>query len=198
MGWQSTGALTQRGCAMTNLNGGGYAASLVVCALGMLFSPPGVTGQAGQPVAPGDRVRVAGRGVSTLPTTATFAGWHGDTLLLDVTGGSRLAVPRGVVTSFEVSRGKKSKVATGALVGLLVGSAATGVFLAAFCSDPDTLCEADEVWRAFALIALPATAVGTAIGLAVRVERWEALPVSQLLPQGAGAQRLQVGLTWRF
>jgi len=132
------------------------------------------------------------------PTTATLSGWRADSLLLDLAGGSTLAVPRSALTRLEISRGRKSKVMTGALVGLLVGTAATAAFLAGFCSDSDTLCESDEVFRAFAIIALPPTAIGAAIGLAIRVERWESLG---LPPPAIGSAALtgvgiRVALGW--
>jgi hypothetical protein len=113
------------------------------------------------------------------PTTATVAGWRADSLLLDIAGGAELAVPLTALTRLEISRGHKSKVVTGAVVGLLVGTAATAAFLAGFCSDSDTLCESDEVFRAFAILALPPTAIGAVIGLAIRVERWESLALAQ-------------------
>lgn len=57
---------------------------------------------------------------------------------------------------------------TGLLIGGLVGTVATGVFLAAFCSDPDTQCGADEVGRAILIIAVPPTVVGAVIGSLIR------------------------------
>jgi hypothetical protein len=53
---------------------------------------------------------------------------------------------------------------TGLLIGSAVGLAATGVFLAAFCGDPDTACGADEYGRALVIIAVPAAAAGALIG----------------------------------
>jgi len=126
------------------------------------------------------------------PTTATVAGWRADSLLLDTAGGSELAVPLTALTRLEISRGRKSKVVTGAAIGLLVGSAATALFLAGFCSDSDTLCESDEVVRAFAIIALPSTAIGGAIGLAIRVERWESLALPPPATGGAALRGLRI------
>jgi hypothetical protein len=67
------------------------------------------------------------------------------------------------------SRGH-SHTMTGLLIGGLVGAAATGVFLAAFCSDPDTRCEGDEVGRAVVLIAVPSAVVGAIIGSLIRTK----------------------------
>jgi hypothetical protein len=59
---------------------------------------------------------------------------------------------------------------TGLLIGSVVGAAATGAFLAAFCSDPDTKCGADEVVRAVVIIAVPPALVGALIGSLVRTK----------------------------
>ena len=61
-----------------------------------------------------------------------------------------------------------SHTLTGLMIGGLVGVAATGVFLAAFCSDPDTQCGADEVGRAVVIIAVPSAVVGAVIGSLIR------------------------------
>jgi hypothetical protein len=63
-----------------------------------------------------------------------------------------------------------SHTLTGLLVGSLVGAAATGLFLTAFCSDPDTHCGADEVGRAVLIIAVPSAVVGALIGSLIRTE----------------------------
>lgn len=67
--------------------------------------------------------------------------------------------------------GTRSHTGTGLLVGGIVGAVATTVFLAGFCSDPDTRCGADEVGRAVLFIAVPATLVGTLIGSLIRTKR---------------------------
>ena len=65
----------------------------------------------------------------------------------------------------------RSHTGTGLLVGGIVGAVATTVFLAGFCSDPDTQCGADEVGRAALFIAVPSALVGTLIGSLVRTKR---------------------------
>ena len=65
---------------------------------------------------------------------------------------------------------RHSHTRTGLLIGGLVGAAATGAFLAAFCSDPDTRCGANEVARAVIIIALPPTVLGAAIGSLIRTK----------------------------
>jgi hypothetical protein len=63
-----------------------------------------------------------------------------------------------------------SHTLTGLLIGSLVGAAATGLFLAAFCSDSDTQCGADEVGRAVLIIAVPPALVGAVIGSLIRTK----------------------------
>lgn len=63
-----------------------------------------------------------------------------------------------------------SHTLSGLLVGSLVGAVATGVFLAAFCSDADTQCGADEVGRAVVIIAVPPAVVGAVIGSLIRTK----------------------------
>lgn len=60
---------------------------------------------------------------------------------------------------------------TGLLIGGAVGAVATTVFLVAFCSDPDTACQGDEVARAVLFIGVPITAAGALIGSLIRKER---------------------------
>jgi hypothetical protein len=57
-----------------------------------------------------------------------------------------------------------SHTLTGLLIGSALGLAATGLFLAGFCGDPDTECGADEYGRAILIIAVPAAAAGALIG----------------------------------
>jgi hypothetical protein len=65
----------------------------------------------------------------------------------------------------------RSHTRTGLLIGGLVGSVATAVFLAGFCSDPDTECGLDEIGRAVLFIAVPTAAVGALIGSLIRTKR---------------------------
>jgi hypothetical protein len=58
----------------------------------------------------------------------------------------------------------RSHAATGLLVGGIVGVAATGAFLALFCSDPDTSCGADEVGRVAVVFIPPPALLGALIG----------------------------------
>lgn len=66
--------------------------------------------------------------------------------------------------------GTRSHAGTGLLIGGIVGVAATGAFLALFCSDPDTSCGADEVGRAAVVFAPPPAALGALIGSLIHTE----------------------------
>ncbi len=54
------------------------------------------------------------------------------------------------------------------------------------------------MFRAIGFIALPATVLGGAIGLAVRVERWEAVAVPRAGGNDPGAGRFGLGVNWAF
>ena len=80
------------------------------------------------------------------------------------------AAPGNAVVSRQVGALKpgaettRSGAVTGLLVGSIVGVAATGVFLALFCGDPDTSCGADEVGRAAIVLVPPPAILGALIG----------------------------------
>ena len=63
-----------------------------------------------------------------------------------------------------VPAASRDHTTTGLLIGAAVGAAATTAFLIAFCSDSDTVCQADEVGRAALIIGVPITALGALIG----------------------------------
>jgi len=128
-------------------------------------------------MAPGARVRITRTDDQAPRLVGTLARVTGDTLWLASRAGADPAIALRVgVRRLEVSLGRRSHVARGAIIGAIVGGAATGLFLAAFCSDPDTLCEADEFAKVGLIIGLPPVALGTAIGLIASHERWVPVP----------------------
>lgn len=133
-----------------------------------------------------------------VPTIATVTARGPDSLMLDIPMQGPHAIPLVSIQRLEISRGKKAKTGTGALVGLLVGAAATAAFLAGFCSDPDTLCQADEVGRAFVIIAAPPTLVGALISAAVRSEDWDRVPLERLGSTSRQSSELLLGLRLRL
>lgn len=140
------------------------------------------------------RVRVLARPLGITPVVATVTGHHGDSLVLSVPDRGSLTLPLAAVQGIEISRGTHAKTLTGAAVGLAAGTVATALFLAAFCSDSDTLCETDEYLRAFAIIALPPTGVGAIVGSLVRVERWERVAPERFAWTSAAPLRVGLGL----
>lgn len=181
---------------MTTLPRNMYSIGGLVAAC-IILEPDALLSQGRNMLEPGARVRVTMAALSR-PTVARFTGWRADSLLLDMGGGAPSVVPRTSLLRLEISRNRRSRLLAGAGVGLLVGGVATAAFLAAFCDDPDTLCETDEYLRAFTLIALPPTAVGAVIGLAIRVEDWEPVSLSGLTPGRDAFSRTQVGVSWRW
>jgi hypothetical protein len=105
----------------------------------------------------------------------------------------------GDIKQLEVRRDRGTYVATGALVGTGVGVTAGLLFALGFCGG-DTLCEADEYFRIFAILVLPPITVGTLVGLAIPKREWETVPLDRLqlglLPDPNGGGR--VSLRWVF
>lgn len=71
----------------------------------------------------------------------------------------------------------------------------TGIFLAAFCSDDDTSCDAQSVAIVSLVIGAPTGAIGTLLGLLLANERWEELPMGRLSVE-AQAGGLVVGFAF--
>jgi hypothetical protein len=109
-----------------------------------------------------------------------------DTLRIELPDGAVAPVPRRRLAGLEVQRLSRAP-GTGALAGGIVGAIAAGLFAAGFCSDPDTLCEADEYVRIAAFIGGPPLVAGAIIGTLIRRQKW--VPVS---PESIGF-RLGVG-----
>jgi hypothetical protein len=140
--------------------------------------------------APGMRLRVTRP--ESPPVVGTAVRWSGDSLWMALPG---LALPTAVSfqgSKFEVSRGMRSRVVPGAVIGLAVGAVVTTVFLTQFCGG-DTLCDGDEQVRAAVIFGLPSVALGAGIGFLIRRESWERLDPSTI--QGAGAGRIMLGVT---
>lgn len=140
------------------------------------------------------RVRVTASPLGTAPVIATVTARHADSLVLSIPARGPVTLPLAAVQRLDISRGTRAKTLTGAAVGFAAGTVATALFLAAFCHDPDTLCESDEYLRAFAIIALPPTAAGAIVGALVRVERWERVAPERFVRAGSGPPRFELGV----
>ena len=120
----------------------------------------------------GTRVRVVAPEVLPSRFTGGAAGIRGDTLLL-MRGNNDVAVPFGSVRSLEISRGRDRL--RGGAIGLLAGAAAGLAWGAAV----DTQCS--EYCFGLVIGPLLGAPTGAVIGALFGKERWERIPVGQLL-----------------
>jgi hypothetical protein len=173
--------------------------ALVALALTVGSALPAV-GQGVDAAPPGTRVRVMARGITARPLVGVVNEWRPDALVIrsiDRPGTMRIPLP--ALTRLDVSQGRHSHWVRGGAIGLAAGLAASGLFLAAFCSDLDTSCHADTVGRVLAIFGLPPTMIGLGIGLAIRSERWERVPLPGSQASGPGdGQRVAAGLRIPF
>ena len=174
------------------------AISMLVPAWLVWSSPAVVDAQATDSLPIPARVRVIAPPFLSGPTIATVTARGPAFLVLDIPARGSLSIPLGSIQRLDISRGRKTRTGTGALVGLLVGTAATAVFLAGFCSDPDTLCQTDEVGLAFVLIAGPPTLVGALIGAAVRSEDWDRISLQRFGLMTRQSAELRLGVRLRL
>ena len=138
---------------------------------------------------PGSRVRVTrpGRSVVIGPVIRSAP----DSLWVGLTGHAQpepVVLQEGTVVDRSLGRG--NRVWQGALVGALVGAAATALFLSGFCGG-DTLCDGDEQLRAIVIIGLPPVALGAGIGTLIHYERW-----GRGYPPDRGSLVLGLSLRW--
>jgi hypothetical protein len=160
-------------------------ASLVAALV--LVAPFPLLAQQESLLAPGERVRVTAPGIGVHERVCTFSALRRDTALVMERGGTLLALPLASITKLEVSRGRRSRVGKGAVIGLLAGAGA-GVLLGAL----DLAQEeggAEYVLLGWAGLGAGAGALfGAVLGAVIRVDRWE--PV-RLYPVrvGLGSQR---------
>ncbi|MFQ5745858.1 MAG: hypothetical protein ACE5HF_01390 [Gemmatimonadota bacterium] len=111
----------------------------------------------------------------------------------------RVTIPLEAIRTVERSVGRRGHALTGAAIGFGVGAALSAGFSAAFCGDPDTACQADEVLTIGLVVTAPTTLVGALIGAAARTSIWEEVPPSRyrvgIAPTPGG---LAVGLSIGF
>jgi hypothetical protein len=102
-------------------------------------------------------------------------------------GGGQVVVPRGSLTSLQISMGKKGH----ALLGLLVGTASLAAIGAFAEVDPDDCGDDSTAFcsRAEAVggMAFVGAGLGALVGAVIRTERWQNVSVEVLAPRsGAG------------
>ncbi|MFC1639853.1 hypothetical protein ACFL3B_03705 [Gemmatimonadota bacterium] len=156
-----------------------------------LFLPNNLSAQ----LLPGQRVRISSPEFG-LEEQVGFV--HRDSILVNRGGrGVRLAIPLTSVTRLEVDRGMRSRIGSGAALGLFSG-VALGVIGGVTCSG--WLCGGEMALIAAGVFAVPGLAIGTLIGASSTTGPWEEVPLDQLrvsfAPQRDGS--LAVGVTLRF
>ncbi len=154
--------------------------------------------QAGGPLQPGQRMRVRSTVAHTAELVGVFEGVRADTLMVrDDDRSVATAVPLATVDRLQVSRGRHSHWMTGAAIGFAVG-AVTGVIVGvAGHNDTDWLIGSGaSAFLGAVLLAPIGAGTGPVVGLLVRTERWQTVPLDGIGPGSpAGPDgRLGVGV----
>jgi len=168
----------------------GAASKLSVIAVLLGFAlPNGITAQERSPVVEGARVRVSATEFGGKWCTGTLVEWSTDTLTVNCwrtveRSWEEAEFPLSSITSVEVSRGRKSNVGKGALIGGLIGAGAglaIGLSTANVVEEATTIDEEASItiWSAVAL-GLVGAGVGVLIGSASTGDRWEKVPLDRL------------------
>ncbi len=164
--------------------------SLAVLALTPLTS---TTAQEQSPVESGARIRVTAPSVFSDRNVGTVVSWESGQLVLDALRGT-LTFPIDSIIKLEISRGKKSYVEEGALIGLLVGG------ISGYLGCGRVIKPCDKRALAAAILAVPGVVLGAIVGAGASPTIWEEVPASQLRvsfgPQRDG--KLGVGASVRF
>jgi hypothetical protein len=157
-------------------------------------SPALIDALAGQVPANGARLRVTLKGI---PTTLTgrLEQLAADTLYLRVTdwqGDTLSRIPLSLVQTAEMSQGRHSKAATGALLGGVIGAVAG---YAAGDKSPGAIFRKDAV-AAFGW--LTGTGVGALVGWQFHSEKWTDVPVASLRVAPVGPVSIGLRIDLRF
>jgi len=167
--------------------------SIIPLAVLVLTPLTSTTAQEQPPVESGARIRVTAPSVFSDRIVGTVVSWENEQLVLDALRGT-LTFPIDSIIKLEISRGKKSYVEEGALIGLLVGG------LSGYLGCGRAIKPCDKRALAAAILAVPGVALGAIVGAGVSPTIWEEVPASQLRisfgPQRDG--RLGVGASVRF
>ncbi len=161
----------------------------------LAFTPlTSTTAQEQSPVESGERIRVTAPSVFSDRIVGTVVSWGSEQLVLGRPYGGTLTFPIDSIIKLEISRGKKSYVEEGALIGLLVGG------ISGYLGCGRVIKPCDKRALAAAILAVPGVVLGAIVGAAASPTIWEEVPASQLRvsfgPQRDG--RLSLGLSVRF
>ncbi len=169
-----------------------------------LFIPhAALSAQERPPIAPGMRVRI-----STLPLTSepqwfvgTVAALTPEQIVIDPLNADRLAIPREHVTRLDVHRGRKGRALLGAGIGFLVGVGWTVALVTSpsICNAEEQ-CDAGDYAKAIAILGGTGAGLGALVGLLIRTDRWEEVPLNRLrvslAPQRVGRFALGASLSF--
>ncbi|NIM52757.1 MAG: hypothetical protein GTO22_26515 [Gemmatimonadales bacterium] len=120
-------------------------------------------------------------------------------------GNMPTAFPISSVAKLEVSRGKKSNVGRGALIGGLAGASLGAIVAAGACSadlpfGAKPSCSEGDVVAIVALFTVPVTGIGALIGAVTKADRWENVPLDRIRlgPSPVAADGLALSATLRL
>ncbi len=133
-----------------------------------------------EPVRTGDRIRVTAQGIKR--TTGTLRAVDQRLVMLGGSGSPAIQIPRDSITKLEVSRGKRSNITAGILVGtgagLLLGAAFAVLAVDAGGSSEISNQEAAAIFAALGGSA--GLLIGTIVGASTKTERWQEIPLDRL------------------
>ncbi len=159
-------------------------------------------------VEPGDRIRIRlddGRGTRV---DGFFVEMRADTLIVDVQPADadslqRIEIPWSLLDRVLVSRGFKNRAVPGAVGGFVVG-AGIGALVGMFSESAGDFATDQEVTEAAlvgaAIGSVLGGAAGLVIGLNIKVEQWERLPLNriQISVQPGPSAGLLLAASFRF
>lgn len=147
------------------------------------------------PVHPGQRVRVRSTVAHAPVLTGAVESIGRDTMIVRHEDGAGVAtaIPLSSVAQLQVSQGRHSKWVTGLLIGAGVGAVAGAIIGAATYDEDDPFFSAGENALAAALLFTPIGGLaGAIIGLQVKTERWESVPLDRVRPAVGGGSHGRV------
>ena len=175
--------------------------ALVSLALALAVAPlDGVMAQDALAVQVGTRVRVTAPELDLERYDGTLVAVRGDTLTVGT-----VHVPLTSVTRLDVHRGRTGNWRKGAINGALVGGSTGLVFGVLFWQICSSLAgDGDACWPfvpfSAVVVGLPGGLVGAAVGILIKTDRWEEIPLERLhvnlAPQRDGGFAL--GFSVRF
>lgn len=144
------------------------------------------------PLQAGDRIRIKTPSSSGIKGTLVGADQAALTVALEGRDAGQQKFARSEIAKLEVSRGRKRNVLQGALMGAAVG---LFVDLAGTSGEGQNPCD----FGACVILPLMGAAAGALVGVAVKTERWERVPIEAVRVVLAPVRNgVQVSLSFRF